>query len=56
VGGDSLIRLIKLPGEPPKVPLAQSLIVLGAVLAETEVVDKASRAGDMLGFPFWEGA
>jgi hypothetical protein len=46
VGGDSPIKLIKLPGEPARPPRAQSLFILGAVLADTGVVDKASNMGE----------
>jgi hypothetical protein len=50
VGGDSPIMLIRLPGEPAKPPFAHSLVMLGAVLADTDVVDKASSDGDAAGF------
>lgn len=46
MGGDSPIRLMRLPGEPARPPLAHSFVMLGAVLADTEVVDKASKSGD----------
>jgi hypothetical protein len=47
VGGESPMMLIKLDGEPARGPiaLAQSL-ALGAVLAEMDVADSASRSGD----------
>ena len=44
MGGDSPMRLTGFPGEPEKAPRIQS--VLGAVLADTEVVDRASREGE----------
>lgn len=43
------MMLIRFPGEPAKLPLAHSFIMLGAVLAETDVVDKASEMGDTVG-------
>lgn len=46
MGGDSLARAMRLLGEAAISFLAQSCITLGAVLAETEVVDRASREGD----------
>lgn len=50
MGGDSLARAMRLLGEAAIRFLAQSWIMLGAVLAETEVVDKASSEGDGSGF------
>jgi ABC-type cobalamin transport system permease subunit len=41
---------MRLPGEPAKAPLGQSLLILGAVLAETEVVERASSNGEGVGF------
>lgn len=46
------MRLIKLPGEPAMMVLAHSVVILGAVFGEAEIVDKASSIGDATtGFP-----
>lgn len=45
------MRLIKFPGEPARPPLAHSWFVLAAVLADTDVVERASRVGEMVGCP-----
>jgi len=51
---------MRLPGEPakpPGPPLIHSFVMLGAVLAETEAVDRASSMGDgaWLTLPTWSG-
>ncbi len=48
MGGDSPMRLMRLPGEPasPGTPLTHSF-VLGAVLVAKEAVDTASRSGEV---------
>lgn len=51
MGGDSPIKLMRFPGEPAKPPLPQSWFALAAVLADTDVVDKASRGGDTVALP-----
>lgn len=45
------MRLIKFPGEPARPPFAHSWFVLAAVLAETEVVERASRVAETVGCP-----
>ena len=49
------MMLIKLPGEPARPPLAHSFVMLGAVLADTGVVDKASSIGEMVGLTLYGG-
>lgn len=49
VGGDSPIKLIRFPGEPARPPLVHSLVMLGAVLADTDVVERASNKGEAAG-------
>lgn len=45
--GESPITLTRLPGEPAKpAPLAHSFVMLGAVLAEMDALDRASSVGD----------
>lgn len=42
---------MRLPGEPAKGPArAHSFVMLGAVLAETEALDRASSTGDGVGW------
>lgn len=53
MGGESLIRLMRLPGDPAMPPLDHSLVMLGAVLADTDVVDRASRSGDGAWLPLY---
>jgi hypothetical protein len=43
------MRLMRLPGEPASPPRAHSLVMLGAVLAETDVADRASSIGETAG-------
>jgi hypothetical protein len=57
VGGESLMRLMRLPGEPPKALLVHSFVmVLGAVLTETDVVERASSSGEGDAFALLGGA
>jgi hypothetical protein len=49
------MRLIRLPGELAIPALTQSFIVLGAVLVEMDVEDRAPRTGETAGFPLSEG-
>lgn len=44
------MRLIRLPGDPANPPLAHSLAMLGAVLADTEAEERASSRGDVAWF------
>jgi hypothetical protein len=51
------MRLMRLPGEPPKALLVHSLVmVLGAVLVETDVVERASSSGEGTAFALLRGA
>lgn len=50
------MMLIKLPGEPARPPLAHSFMTLGAVLAETDVVESASSMGDTAELTLYVGS
>jgi hypothetical protein len=58
VGGDSPTRLIRFPGDPAmpaaETPLIHSL-AFGELLVASDVVEMASRLGDIAGLPFERG-
>lgn len=43
------MMLMRLPGDPTKPPLVHSLFMLGTVLTEAGVVDRASSIGETAG-------
>ena len=51
VGGESLFKLMRFPGEPAMTVLAHSLVMLGTVLGDADVVDSAPRSGEAMAAP-----
>lgn len=47
---------MRFPGDPARPPRAHSFIMLGAVLADTDVVDSASSRGEAVGLTLYGAA